>query len=309
MKRLVVLLISATLATIPACKKKSPPPAEKKAAEVPPEEAKTPDVVPTTTPDVTAPPAPAPAPSPDVVAKEGEEVKNPWEEYVVVGSLDPNMGPAAPPVASAEVDLSADLAKGWTAVPVARDENAPAPDIGLPKEAALAPETLNNRALYVFEILALERDADYFISKLMPDAADYLELRNNLGITITADDLKPLEEHLRAEFAARLSKYKKYIGPVKREDRFGEMVANRMTRFTRFTFEYEDLAGSVQQDCLLFILLGKGWCVLDFGCDDEVWLRPPEHFAPVEPEGDVVTEGNAQTGEVVSQADVAGATP
>jgi hypothetical protein len=236
-----------------------------------------------------------------VVAAKAGEVKDPWAEYVVVGTLDPNMGPAAPPVASAEVGLATDLAKGWTKVPVARNPNDPAPDIGLPKEAALAPETLNNRALYVFEIIALERDADYFVDKLLPEAADYMEFRNNLGITITANDRDPLEKHLRTEFTQRMWRYKKYMGPIKREDRFGVMVANRMTRLTRFTFEYEDINGGVQEDCLLFILLEKGWCVLDFGCDDEPWLRPSDFAPPTA--GDVTTEGDAQSGEVVSQKD------
>jgi hypothetical protein len=301
MRRLVVLLTIAALAALPACKKESPPQAEKKTAEAPPEVAKVPEEAPAPAPDVNAAPAPAPAPAPDVNAAQAGEVKDPWAEYVVVGTLDPNMGPAAPPVAGAEVELATDLAKGWTKVPVARNPNDPAPDIGLPKEAALAPETLNNRALYVFEILALERDADYFVDKLLPEAADYMELRNNLGITITANDRDPLEKHLRAEFTERLWKYKTYIGPVKREDRFGVMVSNRMTRLTRFTFEYEDINGAVQEDCLLFILLDKGWCVLDFGCDDEPWLRPSDFVAPTN--GDVTTEGNAQTGEVISQID------
>ncbi len=307
MRRLVVLLTFAMLAALPACKKKSPPQAEKKAPVEKPEVVAERVEAPSPAPDITAPAPPAPAP--DVVTAESGDLKDPWAEYVVVGSLNPNMGPASPPVASAEVGLATDLAKGWTKVPVARDPNEPAPDIGLPKEAALAPETLNNRALYVFEIIALEQDADYFVDKLLPEPSDYLEFRNNLGITITKDDRDVLEKHLRAEFTQRMWKYKRYIGPIKREDRFGTMVANRMTRLTQFTFEYEDLNGAMQEDCLLFILLNKGWCVLDFGCDDKPWLLPSDFVAPAEAESDVKTEGDARSGEVVSQQDGGGSSP
>ncbi len=306
MRRLVVLLTFAALAMVPACKKQTPAP-EKATAEEVPVAMEAPAPVPA--PEVIQAPVPAPIQAPDLVAGQGED-KNPWAEYVVVGSLDPNMGPAAPPVNAAEVDLAVDLAKGWTPVAIARGENEPPPDISLPKEAALAPETLNNRALYVFEIISLEHDVEYFVEKLLPDAPDYLEFRNALGLTVTADDLVPLAQHLRKEFAERLTKYSKYIGPVKREDRFGVAVDQRTTRLTRYTFEYEDLTGAVRQDCLLFILLRKGWCVLDFGCDDEPWLRPADFPAPTLTEGDVISAADATTpGDVSTQGDASGATP
>lgn len=300
MKRLVLFFIFAALAALPACKKKSPPPAEK-AAALPAQPAEEPAAIPAPAPDVVelVPTAAAP----DIVTPPGGggDVKDPWAEYVVIGSMDPNTGPPAPPVAEAEADRAMDLAKGWTAVPVKRGEGDPPPDISRPKEAALAIETLNNRGLYVFEIMALEQDVEYFVQKLLPDAADYLEFRGNLGINITANDLKPLEQHLRKEFAERMAKYHRYVGPVRREDRFGVMVNRRMTRLTRWTFQYEDKSGVLQQDCLLFILLAKGWCMLDFGCDDEPWLAPADFTAPPPAEGDVTSEGDLPMGDVRSQ--------
>lgn len=305
MRRLVTLLTFAALATAPACKKQAPPPrkAKSEAPDVKTQQASAP------TPEIVAAPTPAPAPAPDALAEQAE-VKDPWAEYNVIGSMDPNMGPAAPPVSAAEVELAVDLAKGWTPVAVARGENDPPPDISVPKEAALAPETLNNRALYVFEIISLENDVEYFVEKLLPEASDYLEFRNNLGLTVTADDIVPLAQHLRKEFAERQLLYGKYVGPVKREDRFGASVDQRTTRLTRYTFQYEDKSGAAQQDCLLFILLRKGWCVLDFGCDDEPWLRPADIPAEPQQEGDVVSAADAGTGaDVTTQDDTAGATP
>jgi hypothetical protein len=303
MKRRNLFLFALALALLVFACKRTPSPAPSvtppPAPEVAPAPNPAPDLV-VAVPDVSTPTEFAPPPG------DATPPQDPWAEYVFMGPLKANeVGPPSPPVGKNETVTVEDLAKGWTQVPIARGENDPAPDIDTPDAAALAIETLNNRGLYVFEILTLERNADYFIEKLMPEPPDYLEFLKNLGRAMGTQDARNLERHLRGEVAQRMTQYGKFVGPVKREDRLGVIVDNRVTRLSRWSFEYEDLNGATQQDCLSFVLLRKGWCVLDFGCDEEPWMltyEPEPELAPaVETDGDVVSTPELPVSDQVSQ--------
>ena len=206
----------------------------------------------------------------DVVV-EGEAkaapVKTKYDDYTYVVNPTATGGPPRPPIGDKESVTAEQLNEQWTEVAVEEPEGGGPKQLDTPLAAALDTATLNNRTQVLFTVAQMG-DFDTFKAKFLPREEAYMEYLHQKGVEGLSDALAVLERKLLAQFEERRTRYKKLVGPVRRQDKFDGMLGQSMARLARYTFEYEDVDGARQTDCILFLLIGSGWQVLDLGCGE-----------------------------------------
>jgi hypothetical protein len=208
------------------------------------------------------------------------------ERYKEYTRLDaPDQGPPSPPVGQHESVKPGELGGEWTPVEVAVDRGGNPTGFTTQEEAALMPETLNNRGLTAFEVI-LSTEWTTFERKFVPERLAFLDFLQANGVAEPLGYHTRLLEDMRADFDAAQARYGEFVRPLKRQDRIGGVTRDGMARLSRWSFEYKDKGGETRQDCILFLLVNANWTILDIGCDREPWrpdAPPPAVESPRKP--------------------------
>jgi len=263
MKRLsmYVALLAALLLSAPGCRKNEP-----KAEKSPPAPAAKKDPAPAPAADVAAPRA-----QPDVTAAEdiaaapeiSAAMARKMSEYTFFPSVDPPAGPPTPPIAADEGIAPAELVE-WKEVNYVRSDPEVMKEFGTPLDAALDPDSLNNRGQLLFE-LAREGDTDTLVRKFLPPEADLIELLKYQGMEDTSMAFGELKAVFKEQLAISGPTYQSFTKPTGRKDKlFGTDM-----RATRWSFEYLDTAGATKSGCYTFLLAENAWRILDLNCPAE----------------------------------------
>lgn len=265
MSRAMVLFLLALALALPGCKKK-----EEKKEEAPKTENK--KEAPPVEEKKSAPPAEEPAaeeekaPPPQEKDVRGE-IRNKYDDYTFVVNPTAAGGPPRPPIGENENISAAQLTEKWTEVPVVDPLHGSPKKLDTPLDAALDVATMNNRGEVYFTIVQMG-DFEAFKAKFLPMAEAYMAYLQQKGLEDTTGAVPRLEEKLKRQFEDRMGRYDTLVGPVKREDRFDGVLGDSMARLARWTFEYTDRQGQTRRDCLLYLLVGSGWQVIDIGCEE-----------------------------------------